>query len=117
MKNREKMLLAAAISIAAVILASAIGSVSIRLPDYLNILNHQLLGGTLKDSIAPNNVAILWNIRLPRVLMCFLVGAALAASGVVMQSVLRNPLASSFTLGVSSGASLGAAFVILLNFL
>lgn len=116
MKNREKMILAAAISIAAVILASAIGSVSIRLPDYLNILNHQLLGGTLKDSIAPNNVAILWNIRLPRVLMCFLVGAALAASGVVMQSVLRNPLASSFTLGVSSGASLGAAFVILLNF-
>lgn len=115
MKNREKMILAALLSIAAIILASAIGSVGISLPDFFNILSNQIFGAELKESIAPNNVSILWNIRLPRVLMCFLVGAALAAGGVVMQSVLRNPLASSYTLGVSSGASLGAAFVILLN--
>lgn len=116
MKTRTKMILAAAVSIAAVIFASATGSVSIGLSDYLNIIGNQLFGTPLNDSITANNVSILWRIRLPRVLMCYMVGAALAASGVVMQSVLRNPLASSYTLGVSSGASLGAAFVILLNF-
>lgn len=116
MTNRNKMTLAAIFSIAALILASAIGSVSISLPDFFHILGNQLFGLKLSDTIAPNSVSILWSIRLPRVLMCYITGAALAASGVVMQSVLRNPLASSYTLGVSSGASLGAAFVILLNF-
>jgi iron complex transport system permease protein len=50
--------------------------------------------------------------RLPRVLAAALVGAALAASGVVLQALLRNPLATPFTLGVSSGAALGAMLVI-----
>jgi len=58
-------------------------------------------------------VSILWNLRLPRVFLAFLAGAALSVSGAVMQSVLRNPLASSYTLGVSSGASLGATLVLL----
>jgi iron complex transport system permease protein len=50
--------------------------------------------------------------RLPRVLAAALVGAALAAAGVVFQALLRNPLATPFTLGVSSGASLGAMLAI-----
>lgn len=116
MKNYTKMSIAAAISVAAVLFASAVGSVSIQLPDYLSIIGNQLFGLPLPSHITANTLSILWRIRLPRVLMCYLVGAALAASGAVMQSVLRNPLASSFTLGVSSGASLGAALVILLNF-
>lgn len=101
---------------AAIALAAGIGSVNMNLPNMVNILGNQLFGTELRESIAANDVSILWKIRVPRVLMAFLVGAALAASGVIMQSVLRNPLASSYTLGVSSGASLGAAFVILLNF-
>jgi len=52
---------------------------------------------------------ILWKIRLPRVAMAFLSGAALAVSGMAFQAMFRNPLATPFTLGVSSGASLGAA--------
>jgi iron complex transport system permease protein len=48
---------------------------------------------------------------MPRVLLAFIAGAALSVSGAVMQSLMRNPLASSYTLGVSSGASLGAALV------
>ncbi len=52
---------------------------------------------------------ILWKIRLPRVAMAFLAGAALATSGMSFQAIFRNPLATPFTLGVSSGASLGAA--------
>ncbi|MEG2659012.1 MAG: iron ABC transporter permease, partial [Clostridiales bacterium] len=58
-------------------------------------------------------IAIIWELRLPRVLLAFLVGGSLAASGTVVQSILRNPLASPFTLGVSSGASLGAGIVII----
>lgn len=55
---------------------------------------------------------ILWKIRLPRVAIAFLAGAALAASGMVFQAMFRNPLATPFTLGVASGASLGASISI-----
>jgi len=110
------MLATAVISLAAVAIAIMIGSADIALPELFNIIGNQLFGTELAEGISANQVSILWRIRTPRVLMAFLVGGALAASGVVMQSVLRNPLASSYTLGVSSGASLGAAFVILLNF-
>ena len=52
--------------------------------------------------------AVLWNLRLPRALVAIAVGAGLAASGVVMQALFRNPLASPDLLGVSSGGALGA---------
>lgn len=52
---------------------------------------------------------IFWTIRMPRVLLAFIAGASLAVSGMAFQSMFRNPLATPFTLGVSSGASLGAA--------
>jgi iron complex transport system permease protein len=55
------------------------------------------------------NHEIFFNLRLPRTLLGFLAGAALSLGGVAFQSVFRNPLASPYTLGVSSGASLGAA--------
>jgi len=56
---------------------------------------------------------IVWNIRLPRVLAAMAAGVGLSASGAVMQSVLRNPLASPFTLGISQGAAFGAALAII----
>lgn len=55
---------------------------------------------------------IFWKIRLPRVITAFLAGAALAISGMAFQAVFRNPLATPFTLGVSSGAAFGAAVYI-----
>ncbi len=55
---------------------------------------------------------IIWEIRLPRVILGALVGAALALAGAIYQGVLRNPLADPFILGVSSGASFGASLVI-----
>ena len=55
---------------------------------------------------------IVWNIRMPRIVTGIMVGSALALAGCIMQNVLRNPLASSSTLGVSQGASFGAAFAI-----
>jgi iron complex transport system permease protein len=54
-------------------------------------------------------VYILWQLRIPRVFMAFLAGSALSTGGMVFQAVLRNRLATPFTLGVSSGAALGAA--------
>ena len=58
---------------------------------------------------------IFWKMRLPRVLMAFMSGAIFAISGMVFQAIFRNPLVSPFTLGVSAGASLGAAIYIWLG--
>ena len=55
---------------------------------------------------------ILFNLRLPRVLSAFLVGGGLALAGAIFQGLFRNPIADSYLLGVSSGASLGAAAAI-----
>jgi iron complex transport system permease protein len=63
----------------------------------------------------PNAEAALWSIRLPRVAMAILVGAALAAAGLLMQAVFGNPLAEPAVVGVSSGAALGAAASIVLG--
>ncbi len=98
------------------LLSVAVGSVPIGVSDTARIIAHKLFGAALPETVAQNTVAILWTIRLPRALLAFCVGALLSVSGTVMQSVLRNPLASSYTLGISSGASLGAAAVILTGF-
>jgi iron complex transport system permease protein len=58
-------------------------------------------------------VQIVWLIRFPRVLLAFFVGAGLSVVGVIMQALVRNPLADPFILGISSGASVGAVLVIL----
>lgn len=60
---------------------------------------------------------IFWKIRLPRVIAAFLAGAALAISGMAFQAMFRNPLATPFTLGVSSGAAFGAAIYIKIGFI
>ena len=103
------------ISLFTIVAGVSIGSVFISPRDVIAIFGHRLFGVTLPEDVAPVSVAILWNLRLPRTLLAFLVGAAVSVSGAVMQSVLRNPLASPFMLGVSAGASLGAGLVILLG--
>lgn len=72
-----------------------------------NIFNHLAYGETL-DS----NGIILYEIRLPRILLALLVGASLSGSGAVMQNIFRNPLIDPFLLGVSSGAAFGCALCI-----
>jgi iron complex transport system permease protein len=62
---------------------------------------------------ASGNGGIVWNIRMVRIIGAVLAGAGLAVSGVVMQCILRNPLASPFTLGISSAAAFGASFAII----
>jgi iron complex transport system permease protein len=58
---------------------------------------------------------IFWNLRMPRIVLSVLVGAALSVCGAAYQSVFRNPLTDPYVLGISSGASLGAAIAILLG--
>lgn len=58
---------------------------------------------------------IFWNLRLPRIILSVLVGAALSVCGTAYQSIFRNPLTDPYVLGISSGASLGAAVAILLG--
>ena len=110
-----KGITAAVISAAAVfgviILGIAVGSVFVSPAQIIRIFGNMLFGTSL-DGVKESNVSIIRDIRLPRVLLSFVTGAALSVCGATVQSVLRNPLASPFTLGVSSGASLGAGIVI-----
>lgn len=71
-----------------------------------------LMGNNTSD--IQNN--IIFNLRLPRILAAILVGSALAVAGATFQGIFRNPLVSPDLLGVSSGACIGAAIVILLGF-
>ena len=112
---KTKKTVTVCVSLVILLLGTIIGSVDVPPLSVLYIIGHNILGLSLPEYIPQAHVAITWNLRLPRVLLAFIAGAALSASGAVMQSVLRNPLASSYTLGVSSGASLGASLVIFLG--
>lgn len=91
--------------IAAMLLCICMGSVSIPLKDTLTAMWNTLWGLEVPQEISKN---IILNVRLPRVINVALVGAALSLCGAAMQGLLRNPLADGSTLGVSSGAALGA---------
>ncbi len=92
-----------------------VGSVQVPPGDILSIVMERMFAIPLPDHIPASYSAMVLDMRLPRVLLAFLTGAALAVCGGVMQSLLQNPLASPFGLGVSAGAGLGAAFVIVLG--
>lgn len=95
-----------------ILLGLLISSVTVPLPTILHILLHKSVGLGFLDGVEPNVEQIIWDIRLPRVLLGLLVGASLALAGAAFQGLLRNPLADPYTIGVSSGAALGAVSVI-----
>ncbi len=89
---------------------AALAVVSIGLGRYevgISQIIHLLAGG--KEGAAHT---VLWHIRMPRIMAAVISGAALALSGTAVQTLLKNPLASPFTLGISQGAAFGAAFAI-----
>lgn len=116
MQNGLKLLTMLTFSFLCLCLAACIGSVAVPVSQVIKIVANRLLGLPLSENISALNATVVWNLRMARACLAFLTGAALAASGTVMQSVLRNPLASSYTMGVSSGASLGAAIIIISGF-
>lgn len=98
MRPRTALLILAAVWIATMILTPLVGSQSISLEQILR-----------SD---PTAASIFWQLRLPRILLALLGGAALATSGLGFQTLFRNPLAEPYTLGVSSGAALGAVIAL-----
>ncbi|MBQ2049265.1 MAG: iron ABC transporter permease [Spirochaetales bacterium] len=112
--GRRPALAAVILSAVLVVLAVTgicLGSVRITVPDILRAVFRP-------DSINRNTAYIIRNLRIPRVLTAMLTGAALSLCGLVFQSVFRNPMADSYVLGISSGASfaVGLGFVVGISF-
>ncbi|NML20855.1 iron ABC transporter permease [Pseudoflavitalea sp. G-6-1-2] len=81
---------------------------------YISLLYKKLSDGLNATETESYNMIsnIIWNVRLPRVVLTFLIGAALSTSGTVLQAIFRNPLVDSYVLGISAGAAFGAALSI-----
>lgn len=98
----------------ALVLGVGLGSVAIPPNQTLAILARHLFGLDLGVTWAPATEAIVWDLRVPRVLTAMIVGTGLAVAGATFQGLLRNPLADPYVLGSASGAALGAAIAVLL---
>ncbi|MFD4988861.1 FecCD family ABC transporter permease [Streptomyces sp. NPDC058374] len=95
------------------LLSAGIGAYRIPIGDVLGSLLHRTgLGGAELDRVGES---VLWNIRLPRVVLALLVGASLGCAGALMQGVFGNPLAEPGVIGISSGAAVGAVASIALG--
>ncbi|MEK6238037.1 MAG: iron ABC transporter permease, partial [Planctomycetales bacterium] len=101
--KRTSLILVVAVSAAALLAAPFLGMERIPLG---------VLWGAADERVSD----VFWKLRLPRVIIAFLAGAGLSLSGAALQAMFRNPLATPFTLGISSGAALGAAVYFLLGF-
>jgi iron complex transport system permease protein len=112
---RLSLLSAAGVALlcASVAVAITIGPADIRVGDVWSVVASHLGWGS--SELTPIRDGIVWQLRLPRTLLAAVCGAGLAVCGAVMQSLLRNPLADPFVLGVSSGASTGAVAVVVLG--
>ena len=111
MKPQIKIVIMAAISLLVLWAGISLGSSSINLFETVKVLLEKIFN--IDFGTEARIIAIVWNLRFPRAILAFIIGGAMAASGAVFQSVLKNPLASPYILGVSSGASLGAGLVML----
>ncbi|HHW04084.1 MAG TPA: iron chelate uptake ABC transporter family permease subunit [Thermoanaerobacterales bacterium] len=98
------------------ILALGIGSVSIEPFKILKILLHKvpLIGNNISTDWSSAQETIVLHLRLPRIILSFIVGAELSAAGVIYQGIFRNPMADPYVIGASAGASLGAALAIMI---
>lgn len=99
-----------------ILISLSMGYIDIPMTDIVSILTSKLFGNLEStEKIHETFLAVIFDVRLPRILTCAGVGAALALSGVLFQGILLNPLADPYTLGVSAGAAFGASIAILLN--
>ncbi|MCQ6279206.1 iron ABC transporter permease [Bacillus sp. EB600] len=112
--NKKLLAYAAAglILIVSILLGISIGTVFVPIKTIIEIIGAKYFGLFSFKRIDPMYTSIVLNIRLPRVILSGLVGAALAIAGAAFQGLLRNPLADPYTLGVSSGASVGAVLTL-----
>ena len=123
MRNRSKeisvalvMLLLAVLLVLAFLWALSIGTVKLSFVQIYEGIVNQFTSGMAIATAGQGPVHdIIWLLRLPRLVLAALVGMGLSVCGVIMQAVVKNPLADPYILGISSGASLGATAAILLG--
>jgi len=111
-----QLCLLAALLLLVIVISTSMGYLSIPFLSVLKIILAQVFGNAdLIAGLDERFLAVVVDIRLPRILAAAIVGAGLAVAGVIFQGILLNPLADPYTLGVSAGAAFGAAIAILLN--
>ncbi len=99
-----------------IITSLSLGYINIPITDIITILYGKITADfQILKNINATYLAVILDVRLPRILTCAGVGAALAVSGSLFQGILLNPLADPYTLGVSAGAAFGACVAIILN--
>ena len=109
------ILLAAAL-VLSLLWAVTIGSVDLAMGDVYRVILFKLFGiGDAQLYGSGSMSDIVWYVRLPRLILAIAIGASLSIAGVVMQAIVKNPLADPYVLGISSGASLGATIAIILG--
>ena len=116
-RNRKWMiLLSVVLCVVLMYGCTVMGIASISFRDVNRILTGEILHFPVDmEGISTGSIAIIRNVRLPRVILGFIAGAALSVCGAGFQGIFRNPMADPFILGVSSGAALGAAVGIVLH--
>ena len=102
--------------IISIMTAVTIGSVDISIHEVYKVIGYKLFNIKAFSEYASGPIHdVIWLIRLPRVILAVAIGMGLAVSGVIMQAIVKNPIADPYVLGISSGASLGATLAIMLG--
>ncbi|RYY96740.1 MAG: iron ABC transporter permease [Chitinophagaceae bacterium] len=104
--------LLALLLLALILLSVGVGAVSLSFSEIPGLLRHRATGDGTVNAL---HEGLFFSIRLPRTLLCVLVGAALSVSGALMQSLFRNPIVEPGLIGTSAGSALGAALLIVLG--
>lgn len=104
-----------ALAFITILVCTNLGVANISVGQTFQVLLHKLFHIGNVEGIRASTIAIIWNIRLPRVILALLVGGVLSICGVAYQGIFKNPMADPFLLGVSSGAALGASIGIAMN--
>ena len=105
------------ILVGSIMISVTLGSAKISVSEVYKVLGYKLLGIKAYSEYSSGPMHdVVWVSRFPRVVLAIAIGMSLSISGVVMQAIVKNPLADPYILGISSGASLGATFAIMLGF-
>lgn len=107
------VILLVVLALASTVVSLAFGSEHIPLGEVIHVVEDRLAGHPISSPFD----TIVWDLRLPRALLALIVGAGLSIGGAGMQTLVRNPLADPYLLGISSGASVGATAVITMGLL
>lgn len=113
-RNRAAFLIASIAMAASLFLAVSTGKYPIDMETLTRLIASRF-GWSGNDFPLTQPALVLWSVRLPRVLMAVMTGAALSAAGVLLQGIFKNPLVSPTIMGVTSGASFGAALALLVG--